>query len=130
MKSVITFLSLLIFSLCSCEDNASFSNNVALLGTKKDTISTDEKPIVIWTNNPFAKKLIDDATIYDLINSCMVTDTSYFKYCNTIIGREFIPLFYDKEDLMKADSIFNTKDVDLFWNKHNMAHYLRLTKQS
>ncbi|WP_116786885.1 hypothetical protein [Flavobacterium psychrotrophum] len=112
------FTPLLLFSifLYSCDRQIAIKNEVFLI-PDKNPIITEEEPEVIWSSTPPPKKLIDDAMIYELINSCMATDTSYFKMSDIIIGTEFSPIFSSREKISKADSIFKKEDVDFIYEQ-------------
>lgn len=112
------FIPPLLFSmfLYSCDRQDSIKNEAVLIADK-NPIFIQKEPEIIWSNNPPPKKLVDDATIYELINSCMTIDTAYFRKSDIIVGREFLPIFSNKEEILQADSIFKKEDVDFIYEQ-------------
>lgn len=129
MKTL-ALLLLLLAILYSCDKNASLIAEEA-----NDTeISNEEKPASVnITPDPYAKQLVDNKTIYEFINSCIASDTSYFKYCNTIIGREYLPPFSFKNDSLKiiqADSIFTKEDADFIFKQARYSTSFQLNERN
>ena len=95
-----------------------------LLGCKKDLSITHDA-------YPEAKQvqLVDDKTIYDFLNSVIVTDSSY-KYSKTIVGSLGF-LWLEKSDslqLLKADTIFSKEDVHFIFKQARMKHFYNINK--
>lgn len=73
------------------------------------------------------EQLIEDKTVYEFLNSVIVTDSSY-KYSKTVVGSlGFIRL--EKSDslqLLKADTIFSKEDVHFIFKQARMKHFYNI----
>ena len=130
MKTLACLSFLLLAILCSCDKNASLFTETAI-----DTeTSNEEKPISVnITPDANAKQLVDDNTIYEFINSCIASDTSYFKRCNTIIGREYLPPFMHERDslqIVQADSIFTKADAEFIFRQARYSTQFKLNQRN
>ena len=92
-----------------------------------------EKELALNPNDnydqPKWKQLVNDTTIYDLLNSCIVADSTY-KYSNTVVGS--LGMLYlnesDSLNILKADTIFSKKDAAFIFKQARLRHFFNIDK--
>lgn len=129
MKMLTPLPFLLLAALYSCDKNTSLitepttDNNISAIEYTKSIDLTPKYGV---------KQLVPDKTIYEFINSCITSDTSYFKRCKTIIGREQLPPFSTKRDslqIIQADSIFTKEDADFIFKQARFSTNFKLSER-
>jgi hypothetical protein len=96
----------------------------SFLGCKKDLFSNPD-----IHSEAKQEQLVDDKTIYEFLNSVIVTDSSY-KYSNTVVG-SIGSLWLEKSDslqLLKADTIFSEEDAHFIFKQARMKHFYNVDR--
>lgn len=95
MKQLSLVIALLIICV-SCDRTTKLTSNIPI--TSNEEVEDDIETTTLRFDAP---QFVDDATIYEFLNTVLATDSIRLESGNAIIAREYYPIFSDKSEAIR-----------------------------